>query len=257
MDGEDRPSPKRPAISSSWYKSAFGDLYSVVYAHRTIEAAQPEVEFAARSLALRETDRVLDLGCGPGRHLVHLAKTCGSCVGLDYSAELLVEARSRLGAHVPLVRADMRSMPFPACFDIVANFFTSFGYFFAEEDNVKVIREVARVLKPGGRFFIDYMNATHARENLEPSSVRASKGYEIRETRWIDFALRRVNKATRVLREGTEVESSSESVRLYEVDEFVAMFRVAGLQVKELYGNYAGEPCGDDQPRMIATGIRE
>ncbi|MBX7257539.1 MAG: class I SAM-dependent methyltransferase [Candidatus Hydrogenedentes bacterium] len=255
MEGDNAArSPEHPKISSSWFKRAFGDLYPVVYAHRTVEAARPEAQFAARMLALREADSLLDIGCGSGRHLIHLCDVCGHCSGLDYSPDLLAEAREQLGHNVLLVRADMRAIPFDATFDVVVNFFTSFGYFFAEEDNLKVIRELVRVLKPGGRYFIDYMNAKHARSTLKPSSSRTSEGYEIRETRWIDLALRRVNKSTRVLKDGMEVEHTSESVRLYEQEEFVSMLRGAGLSVDQCYGNYAGAPLSDDQPRMIVIG---
>lgn len=246
-----------PRISSSWFKRAFGELYPVVYAHRTVEAARPEAEFAASALHVRDSDALLDIGCGSGRHLVHLSNRCTRCTGLDYSADLLAEARSRLAREVFLVRADMRSIPLGCAFDVVVNFFTSFGYFFAEEDNMRVIRELARVLKPGGRFFVDYLNPAYARATLQPSTIRASEGFEIQETRWIDSALRRVNKSTRVLRNGNEVERLSESVRLYEPEEFAAMLHGAGLSVRDRFGDYSGAALADDLPRMIVTGRKD
>jgi len=55
--------------------------------------------------------RVLDLGCGPGRDVAFLAQLGCQAVGLDLSAGMLAQARSRLPA-IPLVRADLRHIPF-------------------------------------------------------------------------------------------------------------------------------------------------
>ncbi len=73
--------------------------------------------------------------------------------GLDYSKELLDVARKRgKGQNLHYTRGDMRSMPngWTKRFDAVLNLFTSFGFFSHPSDDVRVIREFARVLKPGG-----------------------------------------------------------------------------------------------------------
>ena len=76
-------------------------------------------------------------------------------IGLDYSAPLLDLARRR-DRHLFLVRGDMRSLPFSdGSFAAVVNFFTSFGYFLRESENVSVVAEIERVLRPGGAFLCD------------------------------------------------------------------------------------------------------
>ena len=60
---------------------------------------------------------------------------------------------------MPVVRADMRTLPF--CDGTLAglvNFFTSFGYFETEEENLQVVREMSRVLEPDAPFLFDYLN---------------------------------------------------------------------------------------------------
>jgi SAM-dependent methyltransferase len=70
--------------------------------------------FAGRVTGQR---RVLDLGCGPGRDIDFLIQLACQAVGLDLSAGMLAQARSRLPT-VPLVRADLRRIPFsPGAFD--------------------------------------------------------------------------------------------------------------------------------------------
>ncbi len=70
-------------------------------------------------------------------------------IGLDYSAPLLHLARRR-DPRLGLVRGEMRSLPFPdGTFAAVVNFFTSFGYFLRESENVAVVAEIERVLRAG------------------------------------------------------------------------------------------------------------
>ena len=112
-------------IAEDWHQRSFGALYPVLYAHRNVEAAAPEAAFAAQRLGLRPDDRVLDLCCGNGRHMVHLLRHTPRVVGLDYSPDLLALASEQLGNSAGLVRGDMRAVPFGAVFDAVTNFFTS------------------------------------------------------------------------------------------------------------------------------------
>ena len=241
-------------VQADWYAHAFDALYPVVYAHRTVEAAAPEAAFALNALRVTPHDRVLDLCCGNGRHMVHLVRESPHVTGLDYSPDLLRLARRNLGDAGVLVRGDMRSLPYAEAFDVVTNFFTSFGYFVDECENLMVAQELGRVLRPGGRFLIDYLNAAHVEAHLVPSSERDSAGYQIRERRWIDTSLRRVNKVMEVSRDGELVSRNSESVRLYTVREMTALLASAGLEVASLSGDYDGDSVDDARPRVIIVG---
>lgn len=243
-------------VDTDWFERAFDQLYPVVYAHRTVEAATAESAFAIDQLRLCTSCSVLDLCCGNGRHMVHLLRHTPKVVGLDYSSDLLGLARDQLGPRGRLVRADMRRIPFSNAFDAVANFFTSFGYFQDEGENLAVAQGIARALRPGGRFFMDYLNPVHVSNNLAAETIREASGYEIRERRWIDTATRRVNKQTEISQGGTIINRSSESVRLYEQDELLKLLHGAGLDVEAIYGDYDGGPVSDRAPRQIVVGIR-
>jgi len=243
-------------IGNDWYRAGFDVWYPIVYAHRTVAAAAPEAAFAAERLALGETDRVLDLCCGNGRHMVHLIPVVRQVVGLDYSAAMLRLAKAAAPGRMRLVRADMRSLPFDEAFDVVVNFFTSFGYFASHAENLRVIAEVARVLKPGGRFFIDYLNPVAVQRTLVPESVREYNGYTIRERRWIDHEQRRVNKTVVVSKASAQVSEWGESVRLYEEAELREMLAVNALHVAGVFGDYDGTRLDEAQPRMILVGSK-
>ncbi len=243
-------------VEDDWFTRAFDALYPIIYAHRTVEAATAESAFAIEQLQLCPSGSVLDLCCGNGRHMVHLLKHTPHVFGLDYSTALLGFAREQLGATGALLRADMRAIPFENAFDAVANFFTSFGYFQTDEENLAVAEGIARSLKPGGRFFMDYLNPEYVRAHLVAESSRRADSYDISEHRWVDDQSERVNKVMKIHRDGKLVSQTSESVKLYTPDVLQSLLAEAGLVVENRFGNYDGSPVGPDNPRQILVGVR-
>ncbi|MFP6583415.1 MAG: class I SAM-dependent methyltransferase [Candidatus Hydrogenedentota bacterium] len=243
-------------ISGNWFQQTFDALYPILYAHRTIEAAEAESIFSIEQTNIQQNDRVLDLCCGGGRHIAHLRNVSDHVVGLDYSSHLLEIARETVGNEQPLIRGDMRHLPFVDHFDVLVNYFTSFGYFRDAEENEKVVRDMTLALKSGGRFFIDYMCKDWAIANLEEETRRSAEGFQVYERRWIEADGSRINKSTSISRGDDEIKHTGESVQLYTTDEFSTLLTNGGLIIDNLYGNYAGSPCAPEFPRMIAVGRR-
>jgi ubiquinone/menaquinone biosynthesis C-methylase UbiE len=103
--------------------------------------------------------RVLELGFGAGTDHLRLARRAGTCVGLDLTPQSCAETRARFALHgrAPrLVLADIEALPFPdGAFDLVY----SFGTIHHTPDVAGVIREIARVLRPGGRAWVAVYNS--------------------------------------------------------------------------------------------------
>lgn len=110
-------------------------------------------EADARLLGPVAGARVLELGCGAAGGARWLARAGAYAVGLDLSGGMLrhaVAGAERTGVHVPLVQADALALPFrDGAFDIVT---TAFGAVPFVADSAALMREVARVLRPGGRW---------------------------------------------------------------------------------------------------------
>jgi glyoxylase-like metal-dependent hydrolase (beta-lactamase superfamily II)/SAM-dependent methyltransferase len=233
-----------------WFELAFGHCYLDVYARRNCGSAEREAAFAAEVLDLKPGSRVLDLCCGQGHHLVALRAKGIACVGVDLSPELLALASSR----GPVARCDMRSVPYAGPFDAVVTFFTTIGYF-DDEGNAATASEIARLLAPGGKFLVDYLNPARVHSSLVPESVREVNGRTIRETRSIDGTPPRIRKRVQIeATDDCEALEYTESVRLYEGGDLAALLGAAGLEIDSVHGDFDGSPCTDESPRMIIVG---
>ncbi len=233
----------------AWWESWFGEEYLDLYPHRDLASARREVAFALAHLDADPTP-LLDLACGSGRHSLPFAEKGFRPVGLDYSAPLLELARAH-NESLFLVRGDMRSLPFHnGAFRSVVNFFTSFGYFLRETDNVAVINEIERVLERRGKFLCDTFGRDYVLARLTPEESRSTGDREYRIRRSYNPETCRVEKEIEVKRGGS-TENFRESVRAYTAQELTEMLRGSGLTVESLWGDFDGSSLTSDSPRLI------
>ncbi len=233
---------------SEWFTEWFTDEYLRLYPHRDDADAERAVDLVRRAVPWRHGLRVLDVGAGAGRHLRALTAAGAWCVGLDLSAALLRRAREDTAA--PLVRADMRLLPFRAqSFDVAVNLFTSFGYFAHDVEHARVVAGIARTLRGGGHFVLDYLNADTVRAAVAADdATTATAGATI--ARRLSDDGRYVLKTIRVPADRTY----TERVRLLSPRDLERMFGDAGLVVERTYGDYNGGPLGPGTPRAILVG---
>jgi len=117
-----------------------------------------KLEKLIKSFKLKKGSQVLDLGCGTGILFPHILKAIGRkgrVFGVDLSEQMLLEARRKhRDENIFLICAPAENLPFlPESLDYVIAF-ASFPHF---EKKAKAIKEISRVLKKGGRFFIAHL----------------------------------------------------------------------------------------------------
>lgn len=227
---------------STWYDDWFSSpWYLRLYQHRSEQEALSGVELINRVGEITPGATILDLACGYGRHSLALAEAGYNVVGLDNSEQLIAMANEQYSHHrVSYVQGDMRG-PLPrGPFDVVASFFTSFGYFDDPADDLKVLQAAAAVLKPKGRFLLDFLNADELRQNLEPETLSILSGVTIIQERKIVDGC--VVKDITINDPCSGEVTFQERVRLYSSDELKEMIASAGMQVDLVLGSYTAEP---------------
>ena len=232
-----------------WFEEWFGEEYLQLYPHRDEVEAERAVALIAGATGFAAGSRVLDVGCGAGRHARAFRAIGARCVGLDLSLTLLRVARGLTDA--PLVRGDMRRMPIrPGSMDLTVSLFTSFGYFEHDAEHAAALREMVATLRPGGWFVIDFLNAAEVRRRLIERETVPVQGGRAEVNRTMSPDGRYVCK-TIVTPAGRRF---TERVRLFEQSQMSAMLRDGGVEVRHRFGDYDASPLRSDSPRTILAG---
>lgn len=219
-----------------------------------------EVARLVEVLALPSGSRVLDCPCGQGRHAHLLAEAGFNVDGLDYSEPLLAVARRRgTGPRLRYTRGDMRKLParWTGRFDAVVNLFTSFGFFDAPRDDLKVLAEFARVLKPGG-LLVWHGGARDGvmAKFLSRDWWSAADGTLFGQERAFD-PLSGFLDITSTWRGPAGHGERSHRIRLYSASELASRMRDVGLVVEQAFESWTARPLGRKSSEMMLVARKD
>ena len=237
---------------TEWFEEWFGEEYLHLYPHRNDTEAGRLIGLLVRTLPWRSGWLVLDAACGAGRHLLALEHAGARPFGFDLSAALL--RRAREASRRPLVRADLRAIPFRrASMDLTVNLFTSFGYFADDEQHHDALGEMLATVRPGGWFVMDFLNAEQVRGSLV-AEERVGFGSVMAEVhRAISIDQRFVCKTIR-LPGGRQFQ---ERVRLLDPADLERMFEAHGATMRYRFGDYDGAALGQGPRTILLTQVPE
>jgi ubiquinone/menaquinone biosynthesis C-methylase UbiE len=231
---------------------AFGEDYLYFYEPMLTDAVhERQTELIWRLLQLEPGAEVLDVACGHGRIANLLAGRGAVVTGLDADPFFLAKAREA-GPDVDYVEGDMRALPFAdASFDAALLWFTALGYF-DDEGNRTVLRELRRVLRPGGRAILDVNNLPLLLETFQRQSfVRRGADVMLDEHGEFDEQTRTMETKRTYIRDGV-VREISFSVRYFPPEELREWLLAAGFAQVDLLGP-GGEPFNSRSRRVIAV----
>ena len=219
----------------------------------SLAGTEQEVQFIADALQLPRQSSILDLYCGYGRHAIELAKRGYKMTGIDANQQFIDLATQRAqaeAAEVVFRQCDMRELDYCNDFHAVINMFAAFGYF-TDEENGRVLKRVARALKPGGLFLIDLLNREWMMKNSLNRYWKQPNGehvlsYKVELRQGIATMRRQLtNQIT-----GAKTESEF-FLRAYSLPEMTDILREAGLIIATTYGGFDCRPYDAEAPRMI------
>src|SRR5262245_40004876 len=220
-----------------------------------------EVDALWRALELHEGARVLDVGCGPGRHAAELARRGAEVVGIDISERFCRLARDGGARGASFVRADARHLPFGPVFDAAISLCQgAFGLNRAggsstepapiggpDDPDLTVLAEIAGSLRPGGRL----------------AATALSSYFQVR---WLEDS-DTFDAATGVNHERTELRNEDGAVidadlwtTCFTPRELRLLAAEAGFRVTDIWsvtpGDYAPRPPDLDHPEFLLLGVR-
>ncbi|MBV42863.1 MAG: hypothetical protein CL834_07505 [Crocinitomicaceae bacterium] len=240
-----------------WFERWFDQPeYHILYGHRSQKEAIDFVRMVMnRSLLGDGVLRILDVGCGAGRHAAAMSSYGHDVVGMDLSQNNITSARSlhmTQAGKIDFVQGDMRKLEdyFPSdSFDAITMLFTSFGYFQTDQEHVETLRRIRQILKDRGTFILDFLNLEHVTAHLTPSECVTKEGIVFQIHRrvangWIEKSIEFVDAAG-------VAKHHVERVKAFSPSQLHEMLKQAGFYSQSQFGNYNLQPLGKSSHRCI------
>ena len=224
-----------------WYKDWFGsEEYLNLYPHRDDADAQKLLDLILTEIKPVQGASILDAACGAGRHSINLALRGFDVVGFDLSKSLLRTAKQNAlseNIDVNLFCGDLRNISLNKKFDLIVNLFTSFGYFYNDEENFAFIKTAYQLLNKNCFYVLDFLNSDYVVTHLVPETVTVYENKKIVELRRIEG--NRVIKEI-IIENGSVSSKYLESVQLYSGKEIITNFSKIGFNLVKEFGDYEG-----------------
>jgi ubiquinone/menaquinone biosynthesis C-methylase UbiE len=171
------------AINPKWYKELFEEMGIEYEDYPFTRNTENEVNWMVKEYLSNPEMKILDVGCGTGRHAINLAtKGYKNITGVDLSPGLIKAAREvakEKNVPVDFRVCDARELPFENEFDAALCLCEgAFGLLENDAENYKVLRAVHKALKKQGTFILTTLNLFRDAE-FDPMTCRVSMEMEI------------------------------------------------------------------------------
>ncbi|MCF6262376.1 MAG: class I SAM-dependent methyltransferase [Xanthomonadales bacterium] len=249
-------------MNSDWFldEQLWLEFYATMFSPEQFALAAEQIPQIIQLTGI-STANILDLACGPGRHILPLAELGYPLTAVDTSAYLLGILDDKLEAtphqhSVEIIRADMRKFIRPKSFDLILSMWTSFGYFQAPGDDLKVLDNVYQSLTTGGKFLLDVAGKEYIIHNYEPLLTREISPTEllIEQPILLDNLSRLDNEWTLVSKD--KVFRASFSLNIYTAVELQDRLLAAGFSTVQIFGDLDGSEYDLDSDRLILLATK-
>ena len=225
----------------------------------TPERTVSEIDFVLASANCPPGGRILDVGCGPGRHSIELAQRGFTVVGIDPSASMIAAAKERASeAGVSPEFQQVAGEDFIADekFDTAICLFTTLGQIEDRKDNHLLVPRVAAALQPGGIFLVEVPQRAWVASNLKASDRFWDGDRYTDVTRQIDMDENVVTEIFTVVTPG-DTQRYVLRYRLFNLDELSALMEKDGFSIVATYGDYNGSRLTIASPVMVFVAQRK
>ncbi|HNV87305.1 MAG TPA: class I SAM-dependent methyltransferase [Candidatus Omnitrophota bacterium] len=145
-----------------WYEALFENYARKYDKECYVQGTAGECDFIEKETGGNKSLKIIDIGCGTGRHSIELAKRGYQVIGVDLSESQLIRAREKAkeaGVIIDFQKQDARNLPFENGFDL-AIMLCEGGFSLMETDemNFDILRNAAKALKSKGKLIFTTLN---------------------------------------------------------------------------------------------------
>jgi len=243
------------AENQSWYNQDdfWTTFESLLFNQKRLADSALQVDQIIKLLQIEQGEKILDLCCGIGRHSLEFTRRGFDVTGVDRTTFYLDKAQNQSKAedlNIEFVNEDMRNFCLADTFDVVINMFTSFGYFEKVEDDRRVVENVYRSLKSGGKFLIEIMGKELITRDFRERDWNEINGFIILEERRLLNNWDKIENRWIILKDNQQIEYKF-VLRLYSAKELTSLLTQCGFSDIEVYGSLAGIDYDHNAKRLV------
>lgn len=163
---------------SSCYRK-YASVYDVLYSDKPYKAEAQFIDDCFHRFGNHKINKILELACGTGSHVLELERNGYEIIATDYSEEMIKRAKQKANAvksKIDFRIQDMRSINLPKqSFDAIICLFDSIGYITTNEDLNKTFAGISDYLIMNGLFIFEFWHAAAMLKHYDPIRIRYQK----------------------------------------------------------------------------------
>lgn len=232
---------------------------SAMFTQERMAAAEWDVDGILEIAPTPPQGRVLDMFCGPGRHVLEFARRGFEVTGVDRTQAYLDQAAASAAEEnlqVELIQADGRRFIRRNTYDLAVNLYTSFGYFENPQEDVQMARALYESLKPGGKLVIEMIGKEVIARDFRARSWRQFSDFMMLEERRLRDDFGWLESRWIIIKDGAQREITI-GHRIYSATEIKSLLLSCGFARTSAYDGLSGEPYDHRAIRLAVVAEKE
>lgn len=244
-----------------WYEELFTNFAHTYDRQPFTTGTLNEADFIEKEIQYNKVVRILDVGCGTGRHAIELAKRGYNVTGIDLSADQLTRAKEKAqqaGVKVYFYEQDARTIRYTGNFDLVIMICEgAFPLMETDEMNFEILTNATRALKDGGKLIMTTLNGLYPlRHSIKDFTNENQDNFSVVRNKFNPQTMRDVS-TVKVADDSGNIKEITTNEKYYLPDEIEKLLRSLNYTSVAIYGCECGnfirgrQPTADDYEMLV------
>ncbi len=248
-----------------WYEELFENFAETYDREAFTQGTLQEVDFIESEIGGDRLQRILDIGCGTGRHAIELARRGYRVTGVDLSESQLARARAKakeMRVVVEFIQADARDLNYCSEFDLALIICEgAFPLMETDRENFRILSGAAASLRPGGKLILTTLNVLFPLFHSVKDFINENTATCETSGHLFDPMTFRDHSTLEITDDSGRMQKLTCNERYYAPSEISWLLESLGFSKTEIFGGVTGafsrsKPLTHDDFEMLVVAVR-